>query len=271
MRRSKKVQKAVSSLMILAGCLLIFYPVCAHAYNQYTSSKASADYEHIALDMTSTQKQSILLEAKSYNTQLASLKDTWNEYKQLHSLYEKSLSNDANGILCTLHISKLNLDLPVYKDADVSKSMIGASHFEGSSLPVGGMSTHTVITAHSGLAQSELFTRLDEMEVGDTFTLQVLDQSLVYEVKKIQIVDPDQLDTLDIISGEDWCTLLTCTPIGINTQRLLVQGQRISQTSVSSNTSNSFKAILLLTVLLSVELFLFFSYTIHSMKRKLPH
>jgi sortase A len=267
MRLSKKFQKVLSSLIILAGCLLIFYPVCAHTYNQFTSSKASADYEHIAQNMTSQQKQSILLEAASYNTQLAGLKDTWNEYKQLHSLYEKSLSNDANGILCTLHISKLNLNLPVYKDADASKSMTGASHFEGSSLPVGGTSTHTVITAHSGLAQSELFTRLDEMEIGDTFTLQVLDESLVYEVKKIQIVDPDQLDTLDIIEGEDWCTLLTCTPIGINTQRLLVQGQRINLTSVSNHTSSDFKAVVLLISLLCIELFLFLSYTIHTIKR----
>lgn len=146
---------------------------------------------------------------------------------QLEDEYYSVLDVAGNGIIGYVDIPKIDVELPVYHGTSDQILNMAVGHLEGSSLPIGGESRHAVLSAHRGLPSAKLFTDLDKMEVGDTFTITVLNQVLTYEVDQILIVEPAQLESLNIVDGEDYCTLLTCTPYGINTHRLLVRGHRI--------------------------------------------
>lgn len=141
--------------------------------------------------------------------------------------YEETLDITGTGIMGYITIEKIDVQLPIYHGTDASVLLAGAGHLEGSSLPIGGESTHSVISAHRGLPSALMFTNLDRLEEGDTFTITVLDRVLTYEVDQISIVLPDDVENLYIEEGEDYCTLMTCTPYGINTHRLLVRGRRV--------------------------------------------
>jgi sortase A len=166
-------------------------------------------------------------QADAYNEKLNSLDFPLQEYAKIEELYWKTLDVTGTGMMGYITVPKISQELPVYHGTDDAVLGIAVGHFQGSSLPVGGVNTHSVVSAHRGLPTATLFTYLDRMEVGDTFTFSILDKTFVYEVDQIRIVEPDDTSLIGVEKGKDYCTLLTCTPYGINTQRLLVRGHQV--------------------------------------------
>ena len=206
------------------GLLVLFYPTISEYYNSSRQSKAIVDYDSLI-----TEEKDYTLDfekANAYNQTLSKMKSPLTDYKKL-SDYEKLINVDGMGMMGYISIPKIKVEIPIYHGTSdiVLNSKVG--HLEGSSLPVGGTSTHSVLSAHRGLPTAKLFSDLNKLEVGDTFVITVLDRKLTYQVDKITIVKPNDITDLKIVEGEDYVTLLTCTPYGINSHRLLVRGTRI--------------------------------------------
>ncbi len=180
-------------------------------------------YEKLVDDIKGKDYKEYFKKAEDYNNRLYKLDDPLRDYKKI-SGYKDALSLDSSGMIGYLTIDKLQLEIPVFHSVSDYTLGFAAGHLEGSSLPVGGSSTHTVISAHRGLPNAKLFTNLDRLEIGDIFKITVLDKVFLYEVDQIKVVRPEDSNDIQIVKGKDYCTLLTCTPYGINTHRLLVRG-----------------------------------------------
>lgn len=214
--------------IFIIGLSLVLYPSVSNYWNSFHQTKAIASYEQKVSEMDSDDTEKMSKAAEKYNEKLAQkTSGKWSPTKAEHKEYEKLLNVGGVGVMGAVEIPKIKVSLPIYHGVDQTILQIAIGHIEGSSLPVGGKSTHCVISGHRGLPSAKLFTDLDKLEKGDIFKLQVLDQTLTYEVDQIRIVLPNDLDDLNIVEGEDLCTLVTCTPYGINTHRLLVRGHRI--------------------------------------------
>ena len=225
-------RKATIILLVsfFIGLSVMLYPSISSYWNSKTQSEAIVNYEAMLAAYKPEDYSSFFEEADEYNQKLAALSLPMSNYKKLSDLYWKTLDVSGTGMMGYLTVPKINQELPVYHGTSDSVLSIAAGHFEGSSLPVGGAGTHSVVSAHRGLPTAVLFTHLDRMEVGDTFHFTILDRTITYEVDQIRIVEPDDVSLIAIEEGEDYCTLLTCTPYGINTQRLLVRGHQIDAT-----------------------------------------
>lgn len=209
------------------GLSLLLYPSVSNWWNEKVSTRAIATYDSLVADISEDDYSAYFEAANEYNTAIAALGSaTAISLPDLIEGYEETLDISGTGIMGYITIDKINVQLPIYHGTSTGVLQIAAGHLEGSSLPVGGESTHCVISAHRGLPSAKLFTDLDQLEVGDLFTITVLDQVLTYEVDQITIVEPDQIEALYIEEGKDYCTLMTCTPYGINSHRLLVRGVR---------------------------------------------
>ena len=228
-------------LMLFVGVCGLLYPAVSQYWNSKTQTRAVENYQDI-LDSLKKEDYSLFFqEAEEYNEALAALESPLLDYRQLTG-YDDILNINGNGIMGYLTITKLGVELPLYHGISAEVLNIACGHLEGSSLPVGGESTHCVLSAHRGLPHAKLFTELDKMELGDTFLLTVLDRTLTYQVDQIKVVRPDEIDDVQIVAGEDLCTLLTCTPYGINSHRLLVRGTRIENAPpVLYITSNAYR------------------------------
>ena len=216
------------------GLSVLLYPSISSYWNSKTQSEAIVDYESMLANYKPEDRTAVFEEANAYNQQLAALALPMQECGTLSDLYWKTLDVTGTGMMGYISVPKIDQELPVYhgtSDAVLGKAV---GHLEGTSLPVGGAGTHSVVSAHRGLPSAVLFTYLDRMEVGDTFTFTILDRTFTYEVDQIRIVEPDDTSLLQIESGKDYCTLLTCTPYGINTQRLLVRGHQVDMTQKSN-------------------------------------
>lgn len=219
--------KKITLLLLITffiGLLVLFYPTISEYYNSSRQSKAIVDYDSL---LTEEKDYTLDFEkANAYNQTLSKMKSPLTDYKKL-SDYEKLINVDGMGMMGYISIPKIKVEIPIYHGTSdiVLNSKVG--HLEGSSLPVGGTSTHSVLSAHRGLPTAKLFSDLNKLEVGDTFVITVLDRKLTYQVDKITIVKPNDITDLKIVEGEDYVTLLTCTPYGINSHRLLVRGTRI--------------------------------------------
>ena len=178
--------------------------------------------------LTEEEKDTMLKKADTYNEKLKDVNRPFLNYAEAGD-YNSILDISGTGIMGYVTIEKLGVELPIYHGTSEGVLQVAAGHLEGSSLPVGGEGTHSVLSAHRGLPSARLFTNLDKMEAGDTFTVTVLDRKLTYQVDQIKIVEPQEINDLTIEEGKDYCTLMTCTPYGINSHRLLVRGERISQ------------------------------------------
>ena len=178
--------------------------------------------------LTPKDYSDIFTAAEDYNARLAALTFPMTEYGQLSEDYDAALNASGDGVMGYIDIDKIQVKLPIYHGISDSVLAHAVGHIEGSSLPVGGESTHCVLSAHRGLPNAKLFTDLNKLEIGDTFRITVLDQAMIYEVDQIKTVLPTDVSDLLITEGEDYCTLVTCTPYGINTHRLLVRGHRVS-------------------------------------------
>ena len=213
--------------ILLAGLSLLLYPTVSDYWNSLHQSRAIASYAEQVAEIDSDTYEQLWADAQAYNQSLIDKADRYDMTDEERTKYESLLNVSGNGIIGYIEIPSINCSLPIYHGTDEAILQIAVGHIEGTSLPVGGSGTHCVLSGHRGLPSASLFTDLDKMVVGDTFMMRVLDETLTYEVDQIRIVLPNEMDDLEIEEGKDYCTLVTCTPYGINSHRLLVRGHRI--------------------------------------------
>ena len=225
----KNLSTIILILIFLVGLSVMLYPSVSDAINRKHQSRAVAGYAEEVEQLSDEDYQTYFDAADAYNRQLNTTPNSF--YKpDLVSGYAQTLDISGTGIMGYITIPKISVELPIYHGTDEGVLQVAAGPLEGSSLPVGGAGTHAVISAHRGLPSAKLFTNLDELEVGDRFTITVLNRVLTYEVDQISIVLPTEIDQLLPTEGMDYVTLMTCTPYGINTHRLLVRGKRVETT-----------------------------------------
>lgn len=224
----RKLSTILFVIVFLAGLSLLLYPTVSDYWNSFHQSRAIASYVD-AVDNTDEQKlEEMRQAAEAYNEKLLSKQDRYDMSDSDRAEYESLLDVSGTGVMGYVEIPSINVSLPIYHGTDNTILQIGVGHIEGTSLPVGGASTHCAVSGHRGLTSSKLFTDIDQMAEGDTFKLYVLGETLTYEVDQIRIVLPDELNDLKIEEGQDYCTLITCTPYGVNSHRLLIRGHRIA-------------------------------------------
>ena len=213
-------------LVFFVGLSVMLYPTLSDYVNQRHQSRAVANYAANVDKLTNADYSAYFDAADAFNAQIAADPDALFHADRFTS-YNATLDVTGTGIMGYITIEKIGVELPIYHGTSDAVLQVAAGHLEGTSLPVGGASTHAVISAHRGLPSAKLFTNLDQLEVGDTFTITVLDRTLTYEVDNISIILPTETDSLKVVDGKDYVTLMTCTPYGINTHRLLVRGRRV--------------------------------------------
>ena len=228
-------------LMLFVGICGLLYPAVSQYWNSKTQTRTIDNYQEILNSLKDDDYSAYFLQAEKYNAALTELEAPLLEYSLL-SGYNETLNINGNGIMGYVSIPKLGVELPIYHGISAEVLNIACGHLEGTSLPVGGEGSHCVLSAHRGLPHAKLFTELDRMEPGDTFQLTVLDRKITYQVDQIKVVRPDEINDVQLVPGEDYCTLLTCTPYGINSHRLLVRGSRIQNAApVLYVTSNAYR------------------------------
>lgn len=237
MKRWIKEQKVniILCLVILVGIGLISYPSVSDWWNSFHQTRAVASYAAAVSQMKTEDYDRLFAEADDYNRKLAGTGMKWSMTDEEIQEYNNVLDISDNGIMGYIDIPRIRQTLPIYHGTDDAVLQIAIGHLAGTSLPVGGDSTHCVVSGHRGLPSARLFTDLDRLIVGDIWTMTVLNRTVTYEVDQIRIVEPEDLSELQIVQGSDYCTLLTCTPYGINTHRLLVRGHRIPNLDGDAN------------------------------------
>lgn len=223
----KYLSTIILFLVLIIGLSLVLYPTFADWWNSFHQSKAVASYVEQVSNMDDEKYQEIWSAAWEYNQSLIDRPNSYLLSEEQQEEYQALLNIGGNGIMGYIEIPKLDVVLPLYHGTDDAVLQVAIGHLDWTSLPVGGESSHCVVSGHRGLPSARLFTDLDKMEVGDTFMLRILDEVLTYEVDQIRIVEPHVTEDLLIVEGEDLVTLVTCTPYGINTHRMLVRGHRI--------------------------------------------
>ncbi|MCI6466738.1 MAG: class C sortase [Faecalicatena sp.] len=231
----KKYSNIIIAAIFIIGLSLLLYPTIANKWNTYRQSQLISNYDDKVSQMEkdgTIDYEAEWKKAQDYNNALVPmiLPDSFavaDAKEERDSSYESCLNITGDGIMGTVEIPKIDVKLPIYHYTTEEVLKNAAGHLEGSSLPIGGESTHSVISAHRGLPSAILFTDLDKLKKGDHFMIHVLDDVLCYEVDKISVVKPDDTSNLNVVEGEDLMTLLTCTPYGVNTERLLVRGHRV--------------------------------------------
>lgn len=214
-------------LILLVGLSLLLYPSVSDYWNSLHQTRAIAAYAEEVANLDNDAYDQLWQDAASYNQSLLTRSNTYLLSDEQKAEYARLLDVSGLGIMGYIEIPEIDVSLPIYHGTGESVLQIAVGHLEWSSLPVGGESTHCVLSGHRGLPSAKLFTNLDKLREGDTFLLRVLDEVLTYEVDQILIVEPQETAALQIEEGKDYCTLVTCTPYGINTHRLLVRGHRI--------------------------------------------
>lgn len=221
-------------LVFLIGLSLLLYPTVSDWWNSFHQSRAIASYAEAVANLNDTDYEQYRAQARAYNETLPGNPHRYQPTAEESAQYESLLNITGNGIMGYIEIPAIGVSLPIYHGTADTVLQIAVGHIEGTSLPVGGPGTHCVLSGHRGLPSAKLFTDLDKLTVGDTFVLRVLDEVLTYEVDQIHIVEPEDVSLLEIEDGQDLCTLVTCTPYGINSHRLLVRGHRIENQESAS-------------------------------------
>ncbi len=222
----KKVTTIIMLSLFFIGLSVLLYPAISSYYNSKNQSRVVQSYENMVKNMTVEETDAIFEAADEYNRALAELEFPLRDYGRI-TTYWDTLNLDGNGMIGYVSIPSIGVELPIYHSVSESILAFAAGHMEGTSFPVGGQSTHTVLSAHRGLPNSKLFTDLNKVREGDVFNVTILDRVFTYQVDQILTVKPEQTTEINIVPGEEYCTLLTCTPYGINTHRLLVRGRRV--------------------------------------------
>lgn len=221
------ISNIILILIFLVGLSLLLYPTVSDYWNAMHQSRAITEYAQQVADLNNDRYEQLWQDAGKYNQTLLTKTDRYELSEEEQEEYESLLNVSGNGIIGYIEIPSVNCSLPIYHGTDEAVLQVAVGHIEGSSLPTGGESTHCVLSGHRGLPSARLFTDLDKLYIGDDFILRILDETLTYEVDQILIVEPYEMDALEIEEGRDYCTLVTCTPYGINTHRLLVRGHRV--------------------------------------------
>ena len=227
---------AISAIAMIAALGLIAYPTFSDWWNRMHQSYAVAGYVKQTKDMSGAERKAMLKAAHAYNERLAANSDRWHMTDEQKREYDETLDVTGTGIMGYVTIPRIKVKLPVYHGTSDGVLQIAAGHLAGTSLPVGGATTHAVVSGHTGLPSARLLTGLDELQKGDTFAFHVLDETYTYQVDQISVVLPSEISKLNIESGADYATLITCTPYGVNSHRLLVRGHRIPNPKVPDKT-----------------------------------
>lgn len=226
------IRKNFSTVLLLVtlmiGISLLLYPTISDYWNSFHQSRAIAGYAEAVAEMDTVDYEKIWNDAVEYNKELQTRSNHWFLTEEQQEEYESMLNVSGNGIMGYIEIPSIKVSLPIYHGVDEGILQVAIGHIEGSSLPVGGKGSHCVISGHRGLPSAKLFTDLDQLAEGDIFMLRVLDETLTYEVDQILIVEPSDMSSLEFDEEKDYCTLVTCTPYGINSHRLLVRGHRVA-------------------------------------------
>lgn len=227
----KKKNGSASTIALVAiffvGLSVLLYPTISDFWNEKRQSQAIVNYDDLIVDLTPEDYSDYFNKAEAYNKKIRNMSYPFMNHKNIADEYFDTLDVNGNGMMGYITIEKIKVQLPIYHGTSDKVLNSAVGHVEGSTLPVGGKSTHSVLSAHRGLPSAKLFTNLDKVDVGDVFTIRILDRTITYQVDQILIVLPHETDNLNIVQGEDYCTLVTCTPYGINTHRMLVRGTRI--------------------------------------------
>lgn len=224
-----KKRKAITLTLLgvfFIGLSVLLYPSVSSYWNSVTQSKAVVDYDTIVKSLSPEDYSAVFEKAEDYNRRLSELDFPFSDYTKLDG-YNDCLNVNGNGIIGYIDIDKIQVKLPIYHGTSPSVLNRACGHIEGSSLPIAGKGTHAALSAHRGLPSAKLFSDIDKLDVGDTFRITVLDKTYIYEIDQIKTVLPDDVGDLLIDRDAEYCTLVTCTPYGINTHRLLVRGHRI--------------------------------------------
>lgn len=229
--QKKKKSGSASTIILVAiffvGLSVLLYPTISDFWNEKRQSQAIVNYDDLIVDLTPEDYSALFSQADNYNAKIRNMNFPFLNHKNIAEEYYNTLDINGDGMMGYITIEKIKVQLPIYHGTSDKVLNSAVGHVEGSSIPVGGVNTHSVLSAHRGLPSAKLFTNLDKMEVGDIFTIRILDRTITYQVDRILIVLPQETNDLNIIPGGDYCTLVTCTPYGINTHRMLVRGTRI--------------------------------------------
>ena len=215
-------------LVLIVGLSLVLYPSFSDWWNSKHMSRVITDYVNLIDDLEEDEYEGLLEAAREYNRSLLYRTNGYTTTPEQKEQYNKLLNIAGNGVMGYIEVPSIGVSLPVYHGTEDTVLQVAIGHLDWSSLPVGGESTHSVVSGHRGLPSAKLFTHLDKVREGDLFMLRVLDEILTYEVDQILIVEPHEVDSLMISKGKDYCTMFTCTPYGINTHRLLIRGHRVA-------------------------------------------
>lgn len=223
----KNLSTIILILVFLTGLSLLLYPTVSDYWNSFHQSRAIATYASEVAALDDDDYDEMWAVAQDYNQRLAKRENPLRQSEEDLEEYETLLNLNGTGVMGYIEIPELKVSLPVYHGVDEGVLQIAVGHIPGTSLPTGGKGTHSVLSGHRGLPSAKLFTNLDQLREGDIFMLRILDETLTYEVDQILIVEPHEVAALSIDPDQDYCTLVTCTPYGINTHRLLVRGHRV--------------------------------------------
>ena len=223
----KNLFTVVLAAGLLAGIGILLYPSVANYWNSFHQTRAIMAYNEAVSNMSAEEYKAIIDDAREYNKKLAKNGMRWRMTDEERKEYMSKLKINGSEVMAYVSLPKFHIKVPIYHGTEESVLQVAIGHLEASSLPVGGKNTHCLISGHRGLPSARLFTDLDKVKEGDTWTITTLNETLTYECDQIRIVEPDDLSSLQIEKGKDLCTLITCTPYGINTHRLLIRGHRI--------------------------------------------
>jgi len=231
----KHLSTIILVLVLVLGLGIMLYPTVSDWWNSFHQTRAIASYSDAVATMDNEIYDQLWQEAEAYNAALAQKANPYFFTEEDQALYDSTLNVSGTGIMGYIDIPEIKCTLPIYHGTSEAVLQVGVGHIEGSSLPVGGEGTHCVLSGHSGLPSAVLFTHLEDLDIGDLFTLQIMDETLTYEVDRFNRVLPHEMDLLTIEEGKDSCTLVTCTPYGINTHRLLVHAHRVANEAATAH------------------------------------
>lgn len=278
MKQKKRAKSNASTifliLVLIVGISLLLYPTVSDYWNSFHQSRAIASYADAVSEVDEVDYEKMWQEAQEYNESLLDKSNRWILTEEEREHYNEILNVGGTGIVGYVEIPSINVSLPIYHGVDEGILQVAIGHIEGSSLPVGGAGTHCVISGHRGLPSAKLFTDIDKLVEGDLFMMRVLDETLTYEVDQIRIVEPSELQNLEIEADKDLCTLVTCTPYGINSHRLLVRGHRVenqkdaSSIRVTADAQQIDSRLVALIIAVVILIILFLWTMTHSRKQR---
>ena len=280
-KRKLTIKDIIRLLVLVVAFAVLLYPTVSSYVNEKNGSKVVSNYDAESVRLSNAEKEKMLEEARAYNKEMLSNIDLIDPFSQgeksLDARYESLLNIDGSGMMGYIRIPKIKVEIPIYHGTSESVLQAGVGHFWGTSLPVGGESTHTVLTGHRGLPTKTLFTNMDKLVKGDVFYIKVLDETLAYKVDQILTVLPEETEALSIVPGQDYATLVTCTPYAINTHRLLVRGHRIpyeEAVKIEKNTSTGIELsfttkVLIVTLgIIFIGLIIAMLYSLYDKRRR---